>query len=258
MDALSGVGRIKAIWDALLETLERGAALLNLAYAANGRGYLRVDIDQEVRKLLLMAFLSGSNIAVEGMDCCGQLSVIGSVAGCAPRFSKIAVVSKDVDKRHDTEAFIGSCLEGKHDVAFVAEGIANEYRADLLVCPSTRVNSRRIMNFCRTRSSYIIALDRRLDSLLRRGGIEGINSIDLLLTPASSGFVMHELRWLSRAETWHGADMHGEDLLEMKRIGTSKALECKAEDTKVADRYSKSVGEGRDTAWSMLLKSDAP
>lgn len=256
MKALNSVTRIKALQHGLLERLDMRAVRLNAYPFVDRREHSAIEIADEVGKLLLMAFLSSSNVAVESVVGFDQLSVIGSVAGCAPRFSKIAIVCKEIG-RCDGRAFIRKCMGGKHDIAFITEGVVKEYGADLLLCPFPNVNYRRIMNLCRTRSSYITALDIRLDWLLRRGSIEGINSIDLLLTPISSGFIMHELRWLSRNETEQGTDIHGEDLLEMRRIGTNKGLECRPEDTKYAYRYSKSIGEGTDTAWSMVLQSEA-
>ncbi len=256
MEALKRIMRMEAVRSGLLERLDIGMVRLDAALFADRRVHSAMEITDEVGKLLLMAFLSGSNIAVESVAGFDQLAIIGSVAGCAPRFSKIAIVCKGTGRR-DRSMFIRRCVEGKHDVAFVDEGIAKAYGADILVCPRPDVNYRRIMNFCRNRSSYIAALDMGLDRLLRRGSVEGINSIDLLLTPIGSGFVMQELRWLSRNETEQGKEIHGEDLLGKKRIGTNSGLECRPEDTKYAYRYSKIIGEGTDTAWSMVLQSEA-
>jgi hypothetical protein len=254
MEALNMIAGTYAVRDRLLESLNVGRVRLRSAFPDDRTEHSVIEISENVGKLLLMAFLSGSNIAVESVASFDQFSVIGSVASCAPRFSKIAVVCKKIE-RINGDNFIRRCMKSKHDVAFVAQDIAKSYGADLLVCPFPDINYRRIMNFCRTRSSYITALDRKLDQLLVRKSIEGINSIDMLLTPSGSGFVMHELRWLSRNETEHGIDINGEDLLEMDRIGTNNGLECIPEDTKYARRYSKSIGERPDTAWNMVLKS---
>lgn len=255
MEALNARARIYAVRNMLLEELNIGAVHLNAAIFADKGEHSVIEISDDVRRLLLAAFLSCSNIAVESAAGFDQLSVIGSVAACAPRFSKIAIVCKEIGRR-DGGAFIRRCMKSKHDIAFVPESGAKEYGADLLVCPSPNANYRRIMNFCRTRSSYITALDRRLDHLLVRGRIEGINSIDLLLTPVGSGFVMHELRWLSRNETENGREIHGEDLLEIKRIGTNRTIECSPEETKYVRRYAKIIGEGADSAWGMIPKGE--
>lgn len=248
-------GRLRhALQHALRERIDTRAIRLNAGLFAGKGEHKAIEIADEVGKLLSMAFLSGSNIAVERVAGVEQLPVIWGVAEYAPRFSKIAIVCKEIG-RHDVDLFIRKRMKVKHDIAIVAESIAKEYEADLLVCPFPNVNYRRIMNFCRTRSNYLTALDRRFDRLIGRGSIEGINSIDLLLTPTGSGFIMHELRWLSRNETEHGTDIHGEDLLEMNRIGTNGGLERRPEDTKYAYRYSKSVGERIDTAWRMVIQS---
>ena len=251
MEALNTIAMIDKVRNNLLEELNIGAVRLNAAIFADKGEHSVIEISDEVRRLLMAAFLSCSNIAVESAAGFDQLSIVGSVAACAPRFSKIAIVCKEIGRR-DGGAFIRRCMKSKHDVAFVAESSAEEYGADLLVCASPNANYRRIMNFCRTRSSYITVLDRKLDRILMIGRIEGINSIDLLLTPVDSGFVMHELRWLSRNETENGREIHGEDMLEIKRIGTNRTLECSPGETKYVHRYAKIIGEGADSAWSMI------
>lgn len=208
-----------------------------------------IEIDVEVRKLIAMALLAGMNVAIEKVEESIEAeSVAGRIAGIAPQFQKIGVVSRRLGIMES--AFAIKYLKGKHDFACVSENVALEYGADTLVCPFSGIDVRRIMNFCRTRTNYIVVLNKKLDSLLRSKSIEGINSIDMLIVPNGDGFVMHELKWLSRAETEQGRDIHGEDVLEMRRIGTNRNVECDPEKTKFVHKYSRIRGESVHTVWS--------
>ena len=213
--------------------------------------YSAIDMADEVSRLAGIAFLCGANIAVSmGAERLAAASLAGSISSMAPEFSKIALLSKNPCRDRRSDAFAKRFLGKKNDVALITDQLAVGYGADLFICPYGQRYPLRIMDLCRKSSSYIMVLEGGFDQLLKRGKIEGLNSIDMLLIPQGKGFIINELMWLSRAEIESGMDLHGEDMLQIRRIGTDRGLECAPEDTKILRMYADMRGESPTALWN--------
>ena len=215
-----------------------------------------VEITHDVGLLLRIAMLAGTNIAVEkghegtsaGMD------IISSISAFAPEFSRIGVVQGRGGAWDRMRIrILKEVLDSKSDVAYIKPESAKEYGAELLICPSHGRYTREVMDLSRGGRHYICMLKGGIaEALAGKGGrdIEGLNSVDMVLTPSGNGFDIHELRWLSRAETEDGAELYGMDIVKSSLIGSSKGLSCNPIDTKCVRRYSEILGISPERLWN--------
>ncbi len=221
----------------------------------NGKMH-NIEICTETAKLLRIAMLAGTNILIEkSMESDSGIWALERILTYLPEFSKIAVVQAWNPESRNAfhEGIIRERLSRNRDVAYIRPEMAHAYGADITICPFYCSSLHGIMNFSRSGRHYI-AVCNGMNELLGRFGkrLEGLNSVDMIITPFESGFEIKEVRWLSRAETESGKVLHGSDMIDVRKVGDNLALRCNPSSAKCVRRYAEIRGEGAESLWNSL------